>query len=54
MQNMDRMRDLIQAINDADEAYYKKDDPIMTDLEYDQLYDELMTLEKESGIKPHL
>ena len=50
MQNMDRMRELIHAINDADEAYYKKDDPIMTDLEYDQLYDELVTLEKESGI----
>lgn len=47
---MERMRELIQAITAADEAYYKKEDPVMTDLEYDQLYDELVTLEKTSGI----
>lgn len=50
MQKTERMRELIQTITSADEAYYKFDDPIMTDLEYDQLYDELAALEQETGI----
>ena len=50
MQKAERMRELIQTITSADEAYYKFDDPIMTDLEYDQLYDELAALEQETGI----
>ena len=50
MQKTERMRELIQTITTADEAYYKFDDPIMTDLEYDQLYDELAALEQETGI----
>ena len=32
MQNLERMRELIQTINEADEAYYKYDAPIMADL----------------------
>ena len=33
MQNMERMRELIQTITEADEAYYKYDSPIMADLD---------------------
>ena len=50
MQNINRMRELIQAITEADEAYYQHDAPIMPDLAYDQLYEELVRLEKETGI----
>ena len=49
MQNLERMRELIQTINEADEAYYKYDAPIMADLDYDRLYDELAALERETG-----
>ena len=49
MQNLERMRELIQTINEADEAYYKYDAPIMADLDYDRLYDELVALERETG-----
>ncbi|MDD5944478.1 MAG: NAD-dependent DNA ligase LigA [Clostridia bacterium] len=47
---MDRMKELIDILNNASKAYYQEDRQIMTDLEYDKLYDELCTLEKESGI----
>lgn len=45
-----RMKELIAKINEADTAYYKYDTPILSDRDYDQLYDELVRLEKESGI----
>ena len=44
------MKALIARLLEADEAYYGRDDPIMSDYEYDRLYDELVRLEKESGI----
>lgn len=50
MQKIDRMRELIKIITDADTAYYKRDDPVMPDKAYDQLYDELVGLEQETGI----
>ena len=48
--NMDRMKELIDILSRASEAYYKYDNPIMSDKEYDALYDELESLEKETGI----
>ena len=45
-----KMKSLIAQLREADTAYYGKDDPIMTDLEYDRLYDELAQLEQETGI----
>ena len=45
-----RMRELIPLIREADAAYYTHDRPIMTDREYDALYDELKMLEDTSGI----
>lgn len=47
---LERMKDLIAKITEADSAYYKHDEPIMTDHDYDQLMDELLELEKTSGI----
>lgn len=49
-EQLDRMRELIAKLHEADVAYYKYDDPIMTDHEYDELFDELKRLEGETGI----
>ena len=45
-----KMKSLITQLREADTAYYGKDDPIMTDLEYDRLYGELVQLEQDTGI----
>ena len=45
-----RMRELIREIQEADIAYYKYDNPSMTDREYDLLMDELKQLEAETGL----
>ena len=47
---MDRMKELIRILNEASIAYYKNSMPIMTDYEYDKLYDELVELENKLGI----
>ncbi|MCI1930814.1 MAG: NAD-dependent DNA ligase LigA [Clostridia bacterium] len=47
---MDRMKQLISLLNEASKRYYMDADPIMTDFEYDKLYDELVELEKSTGI----
>ncbi|MCI5806752.1 MAG: NAD-dependent DNA ligase LigA [Clostridium sp.] len=46
----DRMKELVAVLNEASKAYYQKDTEIMSNLEYDKLYDELVSLEKETGI----
>lgn len=46
----DRMKELVAILNEASKAYYQKDTEIMSNLEYDRLYDELVSLEKETGI----
>lgn len=45
-----RMQELVQRLNDAAYAYYQTDQEIMSNLEYDALYDELQQLEEESGV----
>ena len=45
-----RMLELISILNKASESYYKKDEEIMSNFEYDALYDELSTLEAKTGI----
>ncbi len=45
-----RIRELIRIINEAGKAYYQEDREIMSNYEYDALYDELETLEKETGV----
>lgn len=46
----DRMRELVDTLNEASRAYYAKDVEIMSNYEYDKLYDELVNLEAETGI----
>ena len=45
-----RMGNLIKQINEADTAYYRDDSPIMTDRKYDMIYDELLEIERNTGI----
>jgi len=44
------MKELIEILNQAGKAYYQESLEIMSNLEYDKLYDELLELEKEMGI----
>lgn len=46
----ERMRELTQLLDKASSAYYAEDREIMSNYEYDRLYDELEALEKETGI----
>lgn len=53
-QERERMEKLIEEINDHNYRYYTLDDPAISDADYDKLYDELVRLEKETGIVlPH-
>lgn len=45
-----RMKELIQLLNEASKAYYQEADEVMSNKEYDALYDELIALEEETGI----
>ena len=45
-----RMKELVYRLNQASRAYYQEDREIMSNREYDALYDELSALEKETGI----
>lgn len=44
------LRERIDVLNRAAKAYYSDDEEIMSNLEYDRLYDELEAMEKETGI----
>lgn len=46
----DRMLELVQILGDAGRAYYQESREIMSNYEYDKLYDELLGLERELGI----
>ncbi|MGZ6525506.1 MAG: NAD-dependent DNA ligase LigA, partial [Tumebacillaceae bacterium] len=45
-----RMHELVALLSDYDYHYYTLDTPKVTDSEYDRLYDELRTLETETGV----
>lgn len=45
-----KLRNLIEQLNNLNYHYYTLDDPIVTDGEYDLLYDQLVKLEEETGI----
>mgnify|MGYP000983410045 FL=1 len=47
-----RIEKLIETLNEASAAYYDEASEIMSNYEYDALYDELELLEKETGYTP--
>ena len=47
-----RIEELIKVLNEASAAYYDEASEIMSNYEYDTLYDELEALEKEAGYSP--
>lgn len=49
MGKIDRIKELIDILDDLNYHYYTLDDPKVSDVEYDVLYDELVALEKETG-----
>ena len=49
MNKLDRIKELVEILNEAGKAYYSKGTEIMSNFEYDALYDELVALEKETG-----
>ena len=50
MEQLERIKELVKCLNDAARAYYQEDRELMSNREYDALYDELTALEKETGI----
>ncbi len=50
MNKATRMKELVDKLNEASKAYYAKDEEIMSNFEYDALYDELVKLEEETGV----
>ena len=48
--NKERIESLVEILNRANKAYEADGEPIMSDFEYDKLYDELLELEVKTGI----
>lgn len=46
----EQIKELVQKLNEAAKAYYQEDREIMSNREYDALYDQLEKMEKETGI----
>ena len=49
MTDLERMKELVDRLDEAGKAYYQESREIMSNLEYDRLYDELAALEKKTG-----
>lgn len=49
MTKMEQMKELVATLNEAAKVYYQDGNEIMSNLEYDQLYDTLQALEEELG-----
>ena len=49
-QQYQRLKELVNLLNEASRAYYQESREIMSNFEYDKLYDELAELEKNTGI----
>ena len=47
---MDRQTELVRLLNRYAAAYYEQDAPLVSDAEYDALYDELLKIEAETGV----
>lgn len=50
MGKIERIKELVKILNEAGKAYYTSDKEIMSNFEYDALYDELVALEAETGM----
>ena len=46
-----RIEELVRILNEASEAYYNDKDEIMSNFQWDALFDELTALEEETGYK---
>lgn len=49
MDPIERMKELVHVLGEASRAYYQEDRELMSNLEYDRLYDELTELEAQTG-----
>ncbi|MBR1852207.1 MAG: NAD-dependent DNA ligase LigA [Lachnospiraceae bacterium] len=47
---LERIKYLVETLNQASKAYYAEDREIMSNFEYDALYDELVALEAQTGV----
>lgn len=47
---LERIKELVELLNQAGRAYYQEDREIMSNREYDALYDELVALESKTGV----
>ena len=45
----ERMEELVRRLNETAYAYYVLDNPVISDMQWDKLYDELKKLEAETG-----
>ncbi len=50
MEKQQRIKELVAQLNEASRVYYQEDREVMSNREYDALYDELAALERETGI----
>ena len=50
MDKLNRIKELTEILHKASVAYYQYDNPIMSDKQYDDMYDELEQLEKETNV----
>ncbi|MCT4544254.1 MAG: NAD-dependent DNA ligase LigA [Vallitalea sp.] len=50
MEKIDRMKKLVYILNKASKVYYQENNEIMSNFDYDKLYDELVELEKITGV----
>ena len=51
MSDLERMKELVEQLDAAARAYYQESKELMSNKEYDELYDELAALEKKTGTK---
>ncbi|MBO4396379.1 MAG: NAD-dependent DNA ligase LigA [Eubacterium sp.] len=50
MSDITRIHELVEILNEAARHYYSEGDEIMSNFEYDKLYDELVGLEEKTGL----
>lgn len=48
--SLQRMKELVEKLDQAAKAYYQEDREIMSNQEYDSLYDQLEQLEKKPAL----